>query len=65
MEREIEKKAFCYGDNSVLIDCVKLSLLKREYLSSAVNLFTNSYKVLRITTRDIFQLFSLQNDHSI
>ena len=40
MKRKIDKKAFCFGDNSIWIGCVKLSLLRREYLSSAVNVLT-------------------------
>ena len=63
MQRKIDKKAFCFGDNSIWSGCVKLSLLRKEYLSSAVNVLTNSYKILHITKRDIFQLIYLQNDH--
>ena len=28
MERKIPEKVFCFWDNSILIGCVKLSLLK-------------------------------------
>ena len=54
MEEKIKKKLFVLGDNCVRIGCVKLSLLRREYLSSAVNVLTNSYKALRLTKTDFF-----------
>ena len=40
----------------------KLSLLRREYLSLAVNVLRNSYKVLHIPKTDFFKLNYLQND---
>ena len=36
------EEAFCFSNNSLWIDPVKLSLLRTEYLSSAVTFFTNS-----------------------
>ena len=56
------EKAFCFSDNCVRIGCVKFSLLRREYLSSAVNVLTNSYKALRLTKTDFFRLNYLPND---
>ena len=56
------EKAFCFWDNCVQIGCVKLSLLRREYLSSAVNVLTNSYKALHLTKTDFFRLNYLPND---
>ena len=56
------EKAFCFGDNYVRNGCVKLSVLRREYLSSAVNVLTNSYKSLRLTKTDFFWLNYLPND---
>ena len=53
----------CFGDNSVRIGCVNLSLLRREYLSSAVNVLTNTYNALHLTKTDFFPLNYLQNDH--
>ena len=38
------RKSFLFGDNCVRIGCVKLSVLRKEYLSSAVNVLTNRYK---------------------
>ena len=63
MEEKIEKKLFVFWDNSVGIGCVKLSLLRREYLSSAVIVLTNTYKALYLTKTDFFRLNYLQNDH--
>ena len=48
------EKAFCFWDNYVRIGCVKLSLLRKEYLSSAVNVLKNSYKALPLTKTDFF-----------
>ena len=52
-----------FWDNGVRISCVNLSLLRREYLSSAVNVLTNTYKALHLTKTDSFRLNYLQNDH--
>ena len=62
MQEKIEKKFFCFWDNCVRIGCVKLSLLRGEYLSSAVNVLTTSYKALRLTKTDFFRLNYLPND---
>ena len=56
------RKSFLFGDNCVRIGCVKISLLRREYLSSAVNVLTNSYNALRLTKTDFFRLNYLPND---
>ena len=61
MQKKI-RKSFLFRDNCVRIACVKLSLLRREYLSSAVNVLTNSYKALRLTKTDFFRLNYLRND---
>ena len=47
---------FCFWDYSIWIGFVKLSLLRREYLSSAVNVLTNSLNILHSTNRQFFQL---------
>ena len=52
-----------FWDNGVRIGCVNLSLLRREYLSSAVNVLTNTYKALHLSKTDFFQVNYLQNDH--
>ena len=62
MQKKKIRKSFLFGDNCVRIGYVKLSLLRREYLSSAVNVLTNSYKALRLTKTDFFRLNYLPND---
>ena len=62
MEKKKIRKSFLFGDNCVRICCVKLSLLRREYLSSAVNVLTNRYKALHLTKTDFFRLNYLPND---
>ena len=55
---------FC--DNGVRIGCVNLSLLRREYFSSAVNVLTNTDKALHLTKTDFFRVRNfnyLQNHH--
>ena len=47
---------FCYFDNCIWIGCVKLSLLRREYLSSVVNVWKHSPKIFHITKRHFFEL---------
>ena len=44
--RKIPEKAFRFWDNCFRTCCVKLSLLRREYWSSAINVKTNTYKAL-------------------
>ena len=56
------EKVFCFWDNSVWIGCVKLSLLRGEYLSSAFNVLTNSLKIFHITKRRFFLLNFLHSD---
>ena len=41
---------------------VNFSLLRREYLSSAVNVLTNSLKVLYITKGGFYQLNYVENE---
>ena len=59
------RKSFCFLKILIWIGCAKLSLLRREYLSSAVNELTNSSKILHITKRDFFQLIFLHTDQEI
>ena len=54
MQQKIDEKFFFFSDSCVRIGFVKLSLLRREYLSSAVNVLTNSYKALCLTKTDFF-----------
>ena len=59
------EKGFRFWDNINWIGCVKLSLLRREYLSSAVNVLTSRIKVLHRTNIDFFQLNYVQRDEQI
>ena len=52
--RKSWEKAFCYWDNCFWIGSDKLSPLRREYWSSAVNVLTNTYKALLLTKTDFF-----------
>ena len=65
MQQKIEKKNFCYLDNCIWIGCVNLSLLRRENLWRAVNMFTNSAKILHIPKGDFLQLNCLHIYQSI
>ena len=56
------EKVICLWDNSIWIGCVKLSLLRREYLSPAFNVLTSTLKVSNGTKRDFFQLNFLHCD---
>ena len=56
------EKVFCVSDISIRIGCLKLSLSRREYLSSTVNVLTKSLMFLYITKRDVFCLNCLQGD---
>ena len=59
------RKCFCFIDNSIWIGYVELSMLRREYLSSAANDLTNGAEILDITNRDFFQLIFLLTDEEI
>ena len=59
------EKGFCSWDNSISIGCIKLSLLRRENLSSVVGLLTDSLNTLNITINDFFQLSYLHNNQQI
>ena len=65
MQRKIEKTSFVF--DILVSELVPLNsfLLKKEYLSSAVNVLTNSLKILHSTRRDIFQLNYHKSDQQI
>ena len=56
------EKVFSFPDNCIWIGCVKLSLLKREYLSSALSLLIKSLEILHVTNRDFLQDNFLNSD---
>ena len=49
-------KSFCVLDNCIWNGCFNFSLLGRENLWPAVNVFTKYPKILHITKRNLFQL---------
>ena len=62
MAQKNSEKTFRFWDNFFWIGCVKLSLLRGEYLSSAVNMLTNSHNMLHITKSDFFKLNIIRGD---
>ena len=50
------EKVFCFKDNGVWTYCVKVCILRREYVYSAVNVLKNSPNILDLTKADFFQL---------
>ena len=50
------ENVFCFKDNGVWTCCVKVSILRPEYVYSAVNVLTNSPNILDLTKADFFQL---------
>ena len=60
--RKTSEKYFCFWDNCIWTGCVKLSLLRTEYLSSALIVLTKSLNILHITNRDFLKLYCLHID---
>ena len=58
-------KFFCFWHKFIWIGCIKLSLLRRQYLSLPVNVLTNSLKILQITNNNFFQLNYLHSSQWI
>ena len=55
MENKIQK-VFSFWDNSMWMGCIKLSLLGREHLSTALIVLTKRLKLSHITKRDFLEL---------
>ena len=51
MKKKIEQKLFCFWNKCIWIVCIDLSPLRREYLSSAVNVLTKSLKTFHETKK--------------
>ena len=62
MQETIQKKLLLLEIIASKLVPLNSFLLRREYLSSAVNLLTNTYKALRLTKTDFFRLNYLPND---
>ena len=56
------EKVFSFWDNCLWMSCIKLSLLGRQHLSTALAVLTNSLKLFHITERDFLQLNCLLVD---
>ena len=65
MQKKNSQKIFSFWDNSIWKCCNKVPLSRREYLSSAVNVLTNSPKILHISQRDFFKSNCLHKDQYI
>ena len=50
------ENVFCFKANGVWTFCVKVSILRPEYVYSAVNVLTNSPNILDLTKADFLQL---------
>ena len=59
------EKVFCVLHNSSALIALKLSLFKREYLSSAINVLTKCPKIFHITKTEFFQLKFLPIDQKL
>ena len=62
IQKKIERKVFPLRDNCIWVGCLKLSLLRREYLWPALNPLKNSPEILSIIKRDLFELNFLPSD---
>ena len=51
-----QENIFCFKDNGVWTFCVKVCILRQEYVYSAVNVLTNSPNISDLTKEDFFQL---------
>ena len=56
MQETIQKMSFVFWGNGASSYCVKISMFRREYLSSVVNMLTNSVKISDPTIEDFVQL---------
>ena len=50
------EKVFCFKHKGVWTCCLKVCILRQEYMKSAVNVLTNSPNILELTKADFFQL---------
>ena len=56
MQETIQKMSFVFWGNGASSYCVKISMFRREYLSSVVNVLTNNVKISDPTIEDFVQL---------
>ena len=60
--KNAETNFFFFWNNCIWIGYLKFSVLKRGYLSSAINMLTNIFKTLHITMRYFLQLNWLHSE---
>ena len=60
--KKIQNNFFCFWDKYICIGCIKVSLIRREYLSSAVSVLADRLKTLDVTDSDFFQFNYLHID---
>ena len=65
MQKKNSEKVFNFWDKSIEKCCNKVPLSRRKYLSSAVNVLTNSPKILHISQRDFLKANCLHRDQYI
>ena len=65
MSKKSWEKVFPFKDNCISIGYLKLSLLRRKYFWSAVNVLKNCPEILHITKRNLFEFNWLQSDQLI
>ena len=56
MQETIQKMSFVFLGNGASSYCVKISMFRREYMLSVVNVLTNSVKIPVPTIEDFVQL---------
>ena len=56
MQETIKKMSFVFLGNGASSYCVKISMFRREYMLSVVNVLTNSVKISDETIADFVQL---------
>ena len=56
MQETIQKMSFLFLGSGASSYCVKISMFRREYLSSVVNVLTNSVKIPDPTIEDFVKL---------
>ena len=56
------EKVFSFWDKCIRIVRVELFLLRRKYLSSAVNVWIKNLQTWHVTKSDFFQLNSVHSD---
>ena len=62
MQKKIERKFVFFEILASELVCVKLFLLRREYLLSALSVLGNSLEIFHVTNRDLLRVNSLHSD---